>query len=211
MAGYDYKKEFKEFYSPKTKPSLVDIPPMNFVAVRGCGNPNDPKGEYPLAMEILYAVSYTIKMSKMGTEHIDGYFDYVVPPLEGLWEMEGMKGIDYSSKEKFKWISMIRLPEFVDKKIFDWAVAQAVAKKGIDGGKAEFFTYNEGLCVTCMHIGPYDDEPETLKKIDEFMFAEGCENGISKERMHHEIYLGDPRKIAPEKRRTVMRIPVVRK
>jgi hypothetical protein len=206
--SFDFKKEYKEYYLPKNKPSAVEIPSMNFAAVRGKGDPNDADGEYRQALTLLYGVSFTIKMSKMGDHRIDGYFDYVVPPLEGLWRQDGIKEIDFAHKEKFEWISMIRLPDFVTKDEFDRAVSEASAKKKADFSKAEFFTYTEGLCVQCMHIGSYDDEPATIAVMHEFIADKGFVVDISKERPHHEIYLSDPRKTAPEKLKTVIRLPI---
>lgn len=208
--AFDYKKEYKEYYLPKSKPSIVDIPAMNYVAVRGKGDPNDENGEYKQAMTLLYGVSFTIKMSKKGDHRIDGYFDYVVPPLEGLWQQNGVNGIDYAHKERFEWVSMIRLPDFVTKAEFDWAVKEASAKKKIDFSKAEFFTYDEGLCVQCMHIGSYDDEPATVEAMHRFADGSGYIIDISEKRRHHEIYLSDPRKTAPEKLKTVIRLPLKR-
>lgn len=208
--AFDYKKEYKEYYLPKSKPSIVDIPAMNYVAVRGKGDPNDENGEYKQAMTLLYGVSFTIKMSKKGDHRIDGYFDYVVPPLEGLWQQNGVNGIDYAHKECFEWVSMIRLPDFVTKAEFDWAVKEASAKKKIDFSKAEFFTYNEGLCVQCMHIGSYDDEPATVEAMHRFADESGYIIDISEKRRHHEIYLSDPRKTSPEKLKTVIRLPLKR-
>ncbi len=206
--AFDYKKEYKEFYLPKNKPVIVDIPGMNFVAVRGKGDPNDENGEYKRAIELLYGISFTIKMSKMGDHRIDGYFDYVVPPLEGLWNQEGMVGIDYARKSDLEWVSMIRLPDFVSRADFDWAVRTASGKKKTDFSKVEFFTYKEGLCVQCMHIGSYDDEPATVSAMHEFIAKEGYKTDITDERPHHEIYLSDPRRVAPEKLKTVIRHPV---
>ena len=209
MTGaFDYKKEYKEFYLPKNKPVIVDIPGMNFVAVRGKGDPNDENGEYKRAIELLYGISFTIKMSKMDDHRIDGYFDYVVPPLEGLWNQEGVVGIDYTRKSDLEWVSMIRLPDFVSRADFDWAVRTASGKKKTDFSKVEFFTYKEGLCVQCMHIGSYDDEPATVSAMHEFIAKEGYKTDITDERPHHEIYLSDPRRVAPEKLKTVIRHPV---
>ena len=184
--AFDYKKEYKEFYLPPKKPVLVTIPPMNFVTVRGKGDPNNPNGEYKAAMELLYGVAFTIKMSYKGSHKIDGYFEYVVPPLEGLWHQAGIDGVDYAHKETFEWTSMIRLPDFVTKAEFDWAVQEAAAKKKKDFSRVEFFHYDEGLCVQCMHLGPYDSEPETLRQMDAFAEAQGYENDFSARR-HHEI------------------------
>ena len=210
--AFDYKKEFKEFYLPKQKPEIVTVPSMKFIAVRGKGDPNDDKGEYMQAMQILYGVAYTIKMSKMGDHRIEGYFDYVVPPLEGFWwqEIEGkpVAGFDYGDKASMCWISLIRLPDFVTKSDFDWAVGEATRKKKMDFSKAEFFTYNEGLSVQCMHIGPYDAEPATIALMKDFAEKNGHRIDITESRYHHEIYLGDPRKTVPEKLKTVIRYPI---
>lgn len=206
--AFDYKKEYKEFYLPSRKPHLITVPPMNFVTVQGKGDPNDPAGEYQAAMEVLYGLAYTIKMSYKGSHRMEGFFEYVVPPLEGLWHQPGVNSVDYAHKETFEWISMIRLPEFVTRGEFDWAVQEATAKKKKDFSRAEFFSYNEGLCVQCMHIGPYDAEPETLRQMDIFAAEQGFTTDFSKKRFHHEIYLGDPRRTAPEKLKTVLRHPV---
>lgn len=206
--AFDYKKEYKEFYLPPQKPTIVKVPAMNFVAVRGKGNPNQPDGEYKAAMELLYGLSFTIKMSYKGDHRIDGYFEYVVPPLEGLWWQQGLEGFDYTRKEQFEWISMIRLPEFVTKEVFDWAVQEATTKKKKDFSKAEFLTYEEGLCVQCMHIGSYDSEPKTVALMEDYAVQQGYASDFSAGRYHHEIYLSDPRRAAPEKLRTVIRHPV---
>ena len=206
--AFDYKKEYKEFYMPSNKPGIVTVPKMNYIAVRGKGDPNAEDGEYKESIEILYGIAYTIKMSKKGDHRIDGYFDYVVPPLEGFWWQEGVLGVDYSRKEDFNWISVIRLPDFVTKDDFDWAVTDAEKKKKKDFSKAEFFTYDEGLCVQCMHTGPYDNEPATVALMHEYMEAQGYVLDISEERMHHEIYLSDARKVVPEKLKTVIRHPI---
>lgn len=258
--AFDYKKEYKEFYLPKRVPSIVNVPPMNFIAVRGKGNPNEEDGEYKAAMSVLYGIAFTIKMSKMGDHRIEGYFDYVVPPLEGLWWQDGevdanssatssttnepatagagntstspaasttgststmtiapaasapatrpAQGINYSRKDAFRWISLIRLPEFVTKTDFDWAVAEATRKKKADFSSAEFLAYHEGLCVQCMHVGPYDDEPATVALMNEFLAANGYETDITAKRLHHEIYLSDARRTAPEKLKTVIRLPI---
>ncbi|MDE7063618.1 MAG: GyrI-like domain-containing protein [Lachnospiraceae bacterium] len=206
--AFDYKKEYKEFYMPKSKPELVTVPRMNFIAVRGEGDPNEEEGAYKQSMGLLYGIAFTIKMSKMGDHRIEGYFDYVVPPLEGLWWQEGVAGIDYAHKENFQWISMIRLPEFVAREDFDWAVAEAAAKKKTDFSKVEFFTYDEGLCVQCMHIGPYDDEPATIEVMDAFAGAQGYAADMGGPRYHHEIYLSDARRCRPENLKTVIRHPI---
>ena len=202
--AFDYRKEYKEFYMPKNKPSIVEVPPMNYIAVRGKGNPNEEGSEYKESIGLLYGIAFTIKMSKKGNHQIDGYFDYVVPPLEGFWWQENVKGIDYSRKEDFNFISVIRLPDFVTKEDFDWAIAEAAKKKETDFSKVEFLTYDEGLCVQCMHIGSYDDEPATIQIMHDFMTAEGYELDITDKRFHHEIYLSDARRVAPERLKTVI-------
>ena len=206
--AFDFKKEYKEFYMPPKKPSIVTVPKMNYIAVRGQGDPNPEESEYKQAIGLLYGIAFTIKMSKMGSHKIDGYFDYVVPPLEGFWWQEGIVGVDYSRKDDFNWISVIRLPDFVTREDFDWAVEEATKKKKTDFSKVEFFTYEEGLCVQCMHIGPYDNEPKTVELMHKFMEEQGYELDITEDRMHHEIYLSDARKVAPEKLRTVVRHPI---
>lgn len=206
--AFDYKKEYKEYYMPKNKPQIIEIPQMNYIAVRGSGNPNDENGEYKEAIGLLYGIAYTIKMSYKSSYKIEGFFEFVVPPLEGFWWQEGIDGIDYEHKEAFSWISIIRLPDFVTKEDFEWAVMEAEEKKGTDFSKAEFFTYNEGLCVQCMHIGPYDDEPATVKLMDEYIKANGYETDITDKRYHHEIYLSDVRKCNLDRLKTVIRHPI---
>ena len=206
--AFDYKKEFKEFYMPASKPSIVTIPPMNYIAVRGKGDPNADSSAYKQAIGLLYGIAFTIKMRKMGDHRIEGYFDYVVPPLEGFWRQEGVQGIDYAHKEQFQWISVIRLPDFVTRSDFDWAVNEAERKKKMNFSKAEFLTYDEGLCVQCMHIGPYDDEPSTVEQMHRYMEDQGYTLDITDQRLHHEIYLSDVRKVAPEKLKTVIRHPI---
>ena len=227
--AFDYKKEYKEFYMPKNKPSIISVPKMNYIAVRGSGDPNAEDGEYKKAIGILYAIAFTIKMSKKGNHKIEGYFDYVVPPLEGFWwqgerhpvdatlrtdragRQERMDGIDYADKEDFQWISVSRLPDFVAEDDFKWAVAEATEKKKQDFSKATFLTVEEGLCVQCMHIGPYDAEPATVAMMDQYLADNGYENDFSDERRHHEIYLSDARRVAPEKLKTVIRHPIRKK
>ncbi len=216
--AFDYKKEYREFYMPKNKPGIVEVPPMNYIAVRGKGNPNEEGSEYKATIGLLYAIAFTIKMSKKGSHQIDGYFDYVVPPLEGFWwqtaQEEDRKtalGIDYTRKDDFHFISVIRLPDFVTKDDFEWAIEEAAKKKKTNFSKVEFFTYNEGLCIQCMHIGSYDDEPETIKLMHDFAAAQDYETDITDQRFHHEIYLSDARKVAPERLKTVIRHPIKRK
>ena len=205
---FDYKKEYKEFYQPKNKPSIIEIPAMNFLAVCGKGDPNQENGEYQTAIGLLYGLAYTIKMSKKGDHHIDGYFDYVVPPLEGFWWPEGREGIDYENNADFHWISLIRLPDFVTRADFDWAIEEATHKKKQDFSKVEFLTYEEGLFVQCMHLGSYDEEPATIAAMEAYAQAQGYVIDINNSRFHHEIYLSDPRKTVPEKRKTVLRHPI---
>ena len=206
--AFDFKKEYKEFYMPKTKPQIVTVPKANYIAVRGKGDPNEEGGEYKAAIGVLYAIAYTVKMSKMGDHRIDGYFDFVVPPLEGFWWQEDIDGIDYADKATFCWISVIRLPDFVTEDDFAWAVKQAEQKKKIDCSAAEFLTVDEGLCVQIMHIGPFDDEPKTVAQMDEYIAQNGYENDFSGARLHHEIYLSDARRVDPQKWKTVIRHPI---
>ncbi|MBQ6756935.1 MAG: GyrI-like domain-containing protein [Oscillospiraceae bacterium] len=206
--AFDFKKEYKEFYMPKNKPGIVTVPPMSFIAVLGQGDPNQEDGEYKQSIGLLYGIAFTIKMSKMGDHRIEGYFDYVVPPLEGFWWQDGVQGIDYAYKDAFQWISVIRLPDFVTADDFAWAVAEATRKKKTDFPKAEFLTYDEGLCVQCLHVGSYDDEPATVARMHEYMETQGYVPDITSQRMHHEIYLSDARKVSPEKLKTVIRHPI---
>lgn len=208
MTAFDYKKEYKEFYLPPRKPQIVEVPEMNFLAVRGMGDPNEEEGDYKAAIGLLYSIAYTIKMSKMGKHRIEGYFDYVVPPLEGFWWQDKVQGVDYTRKDQFQWISLIRLPEFVTREEFDWAIQEASVKKQMDFSKVEFFTYHEGLCVQCMHIGPYDNEPVTVREMERYAKEQGYELDFSDQRYHHEIYLSDVRKCKPENLKTVIRQPI---
>lgn len=206
--SFDYKKEYKEFYMPKNKPGIVEIPSMNYIAVRGKGNPNEEESDYKKSIGLLYGIAFTIKMSKKGNHQIEGYFDYVVPPLEGFWWQENTADIDYSRKEDFHFISVIRLPDFVTKEDFEWAIQEASRKKKEDFSKVEFLTYNEGLCVQCMHIGSYDDEPKTIQRMNDFLTEQGYEPDITDQRLHHEIYLSDARRVAPDRLKTVIRHPI---
>lgn len=207
---FDYKKAYKEFYLPPKTPDIITVPAMNFLAVRGQGNPNEEGGAYKQAIGMLYAVAFTIKMSKMGKHKLEGYFDYVVPPLEGLWWQDGIQGIDYAHKKYFQWISLIRLPEFVTKESFEWAVREATEKKQQDFSAVAFFSWQEGLCVQCMHIGPYDDEPTTVAAMEQYTKAQGYTADFGESRFHHEIYLSDARRCKPERLKTVIRQPVRR-
>ena len=209
--AFDFKKEYKEFYLPPAKPVVVTVPKANYIAVRGKGDPNEEGGAYQQAIGILYAVAYTLKMSYKTDHRIEGFYDYVVPPLEGFWWQEGIDGIDYSDKSTFCWISVIRLPDFITKADFDWAVQAASKKKKIDCSKAEFLTIDEGLCVQIMHIGRYDDEPASVALMDQYLAENGYMNDLSDTRLHHEIYLSDARKVAPENWRTVIRHPIRKK
>ena len=208
--AFDYKKEYKEFYLPKATPGIITVPKMNFLAVRGSGDPNMEGGEYKESISLLYGIAFTIKMSKKGDHRIEGYFDYVVPPLEGFWWQDGVVGIDYAHKENFQWISVIRLPDFVTRDDFEWAITEATWKKKQDFSKVEYLTYDEGLCVQCMHIGPYDAEPATVEKMRQYMEEQGYVLDITDQRYHHEIYLSDARRVAPEKLKTVIRNPIRR-
>ena len=209
MTPFDYKKEYKALYLPKEMPSIVEVPSMQYAAVRGHGDPNEPEGEYGRAVAVLYGISYTIKMSYKGNRKVDGFFEYVVPPLEGFWWMEGgAPGVDYRNKSGFNWISIIRVPEFVTEEVFAWAKEEAQRKKRIDTSLAELITVSEGLCVQCLHIGSYNEEPATVAKMDHYRMEQGYENDISDRRRHHEIYLSDPRKVSPERMKTVIRHPV---
>lgn len=206
--AFDFKKEYKEFYMPKQRPEIVTVPKANYIAVRGMGDPNEEGGAYQTAIGVLYAVAYTLKMSYKSDYKIEGFFEYVVPPLEGFWWQDGVEGVDYTSKSSFRWISVIRLPDFVTEADFRWAVETAGKKKKLDCSGAEFFTLEEGLCVQMMHMGPFDDEPATVALMDEYLRANGYENDFSDKRLHHEIYLSDARRTAPEKQKTVIRHPV---
>ena len=206
--AFDFKKEYKEFYMSKSVPEIITVPKANYIAVRGIGDPNQEGGAYQSAVSILYAVAYTLKMSYKTDYRIEGFFEYVVPPLEGFWWQEGVDGIDYGDKSTFHWISVIRLPEFVTKKDFDWAVEEAARKKKLDCSLAEFLTIEEGLCVQIMHIGPFDHEPSTVALMDQYIAENGYANDMNENRLHHEIYLSDARKVAPEKWKTIIRHPI---
>ena len=202
------RKSTRGFYLPKNKPQVVTVPPMNYIGVRGKGDPNEEGGAYQAAIGVLYAIAYTIKMSKKGDHRIEGYYDFVVPPLEGFWWQDGVDGADYANKSAFNWISVIRLPDFVTKADFDWAVAEVARKKKLDCSMAEFLTMDEGECVQIMHLGSFDDEPATVAIMDAYLEANGYENDFSDTRLHHEIYLSDARKVTPEKWKTVIRHPI---
>lgn len=205
---FDFKKEYKELYQPKSKPQIVEVPPMNYIAVCGTGDPNEDDGAYQQAISVLYAVAYTLKMSYKTDYKIAGFFEYVVPPLEGFWWQDDVDGVNYADKSGFHWISVIRLPDFVTKSDFDWAVETAAKKKKLDCSSAKFLTIEEGLCVQMMHVGSYDDEPASVALMDDYLTENGYVNDLTAERLHHEIYLSDPRKTAPEKRKTVLRHPI---
>ena len=209
--AFDFKKGYKEFYSPRNKPEIVNVPPANYIAVRGVGNPNEEGGAYQQAIGVLYAVAYTLKMSYKTDYKIEGFFEYVVPPLEGFWWQDGICGIDYSDKSTFHWISVIRLPDFVSKEDFEWAVKTAAKKKKINCSSAEFLTVDEGLCVQMMHTGSFDEEPATVARMDEYLEKNGYVNDFTDKRLHHEIYMSDARKVAPEKWKTVIRHPIRKK
>ena len=206
--AFDFKKEYKEFYSPKDQPSIITIPKANYLAVKGRGNPNIEGGEYQTAIAILYAVSYTLKMSYKTDYQIKGFFEYVVPPLEGFWWQDGIEGIDYSHKESFNWLSVIRVPDFISRNDVNWAKERAAKKKKIDCNPLELLAIDEGLCVQIMHHGTYDDEPATVKLMDDYIARQGYQNDFREDRLHHEIYLSDPRKTAKEKTKTIIRHPI---
>ena len=206
--AFDFKKEYKEFYLPKNSPEIVTVPLAHYIAVRGQGDPNEVGGAYQQAIGVLYAVAYTLKMSYKTDHRIGGFYEYVVPPLEGFWWQEGVQGVDYANKAAFHWISVIRLPEFVTERDFRWAVETASHKKKLDCSAAEFLTVEEGLCVQIMHLGPYDDEPATVALMDRYLQENGYRNDLSDTRLHHEIYLSDARKVEPAKWKTVIRHPI---
>ncbi len=206
--AFDFKKEYKNLYMPKDKPEIVHVPSINYIAVRGQGDPNEVNGAYQQAISILYAVAYTLKMSYKTSYQIKGFFEYVVPPLEGFWWQDGICGVDYSNKDRFNWISVIRLPDFISKSDFDWAVATATRKKKTDCSAAEFLTIEEGLCVQMMHTGPFSNEPASIALMDTYLAQNGYTNDFNASRLHHEIYLSDPRKTPPDKWKTVIRHPV---
>lgn len=206
--AFDFKKEYKELYAPKKGPGIIEVPPITYVAVRGSGDPNEEGGAYQQAIAVLYAISYTIKMSKKGSRQIEGYTDFVVPPLEGFWWQDAAEGIDYAHKEAFNWIAVIRLPDFVTREVFGWAVEEATAKKKIDCSIAEYLRVREGLCVQCLHVGSYDDEPATVEAMDAFAREQGYEIDLSEERRHHEVYLSDARKVVADKLKTIVRHPI---
>lgn len=209
--AFDYKKEYREFYLPSNKPEIINIPAMNYIAVQGKGDPNLEGSEYKASIELLYGIAFTIKMSKKMDYRIEGYFDYVVPPLEGFWWQEGIQGVDYAHKDNFQFLSVIRLPDFVREQDFLWAIEEATKKKKKDFSKVMFQTIEEGLCVQCMHIGAYNDEPETIQKMEHYILEEGYETDFTDKRLHHEIYLSDARRVAPEKLKTVIRHPIRKK
>ena len=209
--AFDFKKEYKELYNPKSKPVVINVPKINYISVRGEGNPNEVGGAYQQAIGVLYAIAYTLKMSYKTDYKIVGFFEYVVPPLEGFWWQNNVEGVDYADKSSFNWISVIRLPDFVSKTDFEWAVETATKKKKIDCSSAEYLTIDEGLCVQIMHLGPFDDEPKSVALMDAYIDENGYKNDISDIRLHHEIYLSDARKVAPEKWKTVIRHPIIKK
>ncbi len=206
--AFDFKKEYKEYYMPKNIPQIVDVPKVNYIAVRGKGNPNEVDGAYQKAISILYAIAYTLKMSYKTDYKIDGFIEYVVPPLEGFWWQDDVEGVDYTDKSAFNWISVIRLPDFISEKDFAWAVETATKKKKLDCSAAEFLTLEEGLCVQIMHLGSFDDEPATVALMDSYLAENGYVNDFTDTRLHHEIYMSDARKVAPEKWKTVIRHPI---
>ena len=208
--AFDFKKEYKEFYLPKNKPEIVTVPRANYIAVRGNGDPNEEGGAYQQAIGVLYAVAYTLKMSYKTDHRIEGFYEYVVPPLEGFWRQDGREGVDYADKAAFRWISVLRVPDFVTEEDFRWAAETASKKKKLDCSSAEFLTINEGLCVQMMHLGPFDDEPASVALMEAYLRERGYVNDFGQGRLHHEIYLSDARKVPPEKWKTVIRHPIRR-
>ena len=208
IMAFDFKKEYKEFYLPPQKPGIIEVPPMNYIAVRGSGDPNTEGGAYQQAISVLYAVAYTLKMSYKGDYRIEGFFEYVVPPLEGFWWQDGVDGVDYADKAAFNWISVIRLPDFIRPADVEWAKAEAARKKKLDCSSCDFLTVDEGLCVQMLHLGPFDDEPASVAQMDAYLAAHGYANDLSPTRLHHEIYLSDARKTDPAKYKTVIRHPI---
>lgn len=227
--AFDFKKEYKDLYLPKAKPTLIDVPAMSFLAVAGAGNPNDENGSYAEAVALLYGISFTVKMAKMGSWQPEGYFDYVVPPLEGLWFGEGtFDGRRIVDKDAFQWVSLIRQPDFVTPDVFTWATGEVSKKKpNLDTTRIKLVRFAEGTCAQVMHHGPYDDEPATVEALGAFIHKQGsveditepasaealmnaldAQGGIPSLRLHHEIYLGDPRRTRPENLKTVIRHPV---
>ena len=206
--AFDFKKEYREFYLPKDRPGIVTVPAANYIAVRGQGDPNEPGGAYRQAIGVLYAVAYTLKMSKKTDHRIEGFFDYVVPPLEGFWEQDGGGAIDYGNKAAFRWTSVLRLPDFVTRADLAWAVETASQRKKLDCTAAEFLTVDEGLCVQLLHLGPFDEEPASVARMDRYLAEHGYENDWESGRLHHEIYLSDARRVHPENWRTVIRHPI---
>lgn len=193
---------------PGTAPEIVKVPCMSYVAVRGRGDPNEENGAYQKALGILYAVSYTIRMSHKSSRRMEGFFEYVVPPLEGFWQQECAKGLGSPDKAGFCWISVIRLPDFVSPADFQWAVAEAGQKKKLDCSPAELLTVDEGLCVQLLHRGSYDSEPESIARMNRYLAEHGFQSDLSESRLHHEIYLSNPKKAAPERLKTVLRHPI---
>ena len=207
----DLKKEYKALYGAKNKPEIVDVPTANYIAVRGKGNPNEEGGAYQKAVGVIYSIAYTLKMSYKSDYKIEGFYEYVVPPLEGFWWQDDVDGVDYSDKTTFNWISIMRLPEFVTKKDFEWAVEEASRKKKMDCSSAEFLTVEEGLCVQILHVGSFDDEPTTVAIMDAYLEENGYQNDMNDKRLHHEIYLSDARKVEASKRKTIIRHPIKEK
>lgn len=205
---FDFKKAYKQYYQPKDQPEIIHVQKANYIAMRGQGDPNAENGSYQQAISILYAIAYTLRMSYKTDYKIEGFYEYVVPPLEGLWWQTGIHGVDYTDKSTFQWIAMIRLPDFITNEHFHWAIHTASKKKKIDCSKAEFFTIDEGLCVQILHKGTYDDEPYSVAKMDAYLDEQGYQNDFSEGRYHHEIYLSDPRKTRTDQLKTILRHPI---
>lgn len=205
---FDYKKEYKELYMPKTQPSIITVPQINYIAIRGKGDPNEENGNYKNSINLLYKIAFTIKMSGKTSHKISGFFEYVVPPLEGFWWQSNSKIMDYTKKQDMHFISIIRLPDFVKEEDFNWAIEEAERKTKQDFSKVEFLTYDEGICVQCMHIGSYDDEPSTIEVMNKYAEDQGYQLDTTENRYHHEIYLSNPQKCDKNKLKTVIRHPI---
>ena len=210
--AFDFKKEYKEFYMPKNRPEIVTVPKANYIAVRGKGNPNEIDGAYQQAISILYAVAYTLKMSYKTEHKIEGFFEYVVPPLEGFWwTEEGGHDLLSVPRSTWRWTSALRAPEYATPQVLHWALEECARKKpGVDLSGVRLETVTEGLCVQCLHVGPYDAETAAMERMMAFAGEQGLRPSDDPARRHHEIYLGDPRRVPPEKWRTILRLPVER-
>lgn len=210
MGAFDFKKEYKAIYQPKQIPSILEIGEMTYMMVDGKGNPNTSEA-YQEAIELLYGIAYGIKMSKKQEVQPKGYFDFVVPPLEGFWDIEpsAFDGEYILDKNKLTWTSMIRVPDFVTQEVFEEQKQKILKKKPhLSPEKIYRKVIAEGLCVQILHVGSYDDEARSIKKIDEFAEDQGYAMDITETRRHHEIYLSDYRKTEASKLKTIIRHPI---